>query len=73
MIRKSCAIAVVGRKPLPLFFLSVLLGPARLVRMWHRRARQRAELADLGIETLRDVGITPYDAKWEAGKPFWRE
>jgi uncharacterized protein YjiS (DUF1127 family) len=39
---------------------------------WHIRARGRRELASCDQRMLRDMGISPYDAGLEAGKPFWR-
>ncbi len=43
------------------------------LREWRRRARGRAELAALDHRMLRDIGLTPADAKFLANKPFWRE
>jgi len=43
-----------------------------LLRLWRRRARERQELARLDLRILRDIGITPYEADTECGKPFWR-
>lgn len=39
---------------------------------WHARDRQRSELARLDPYTLRDIGVNPGEAYFEAGKPFWR-
>ena len=36
------------------------------------RRRQRQALAVLDARLLRDVGITPDQARAEAAKPFWR-
>ena len=36
------------------------------------RYRTRKQLARLSPERLRDVGITPEQAKREAAKPFWK-
>jgi uncharacterized protein YjiS (DUF1127 family) len=46
---------------------------SRTIRVWRRRSRDREELASLDMRTLRDVGISGYDVKWEASKPFWKE
>ena len=43
-----------------------------LIAEWRRRARGRRELAALSDRCLRDIGLTRYDAKREARKPFWR-
>ena len=38
---------------------------------WRLRARSRSELKTLNDWILRDIGISPFDAKSEAFKPFW--
>ena len=43
-----------------------------LVRIWHRRARERDQLAHLDLRMLRDIGVTPSEAARECDKPFWR-
>ena len=43
------------------------------LRQWHRRARDRAELAGLDDRMLRDIGLTRADAEFLSSKPFWRE
>jgi len=43
------------------------------LRQWHRRARDRAELAGLDDRMLRDIGLTRADAALLSSKPFWRE
>ena len=40
-----------------------------LVGTWRRRVRGRRELA---LISLRDIGLTRYDAFQEIRKPFWR-
>jgi uncharacterized protein YjiS (DUF1127 family) len=42
------------------------------VREWRRRSRDRRALAAMSDRSLRDIGLTRYDADWEASKPFWR-
>jgi uncharacterized protein YjiS (DUF1127 family) len=42
------------------------------VREWRRRSRDRRALASISDRSLRDIGLTRYDADWEARKPFWR-
>lgn len=39
---------------------------------WRRRLRDRRTLAAMSDRSLRDIGLTRYDADWEARKPFWR-
>lgn len=43
-----------------------------LVLLWHERARQRRQLAELSDHMLRDIGVTRADAWAEVEKPFWR-
>ena len=45
----------------------------RLVRLWRRRARDRALLAAFDNRMLRDVGVTRAEVTREIDKPFWRE
>lgn len=42
------------------------------VKVWHRRARGRSELAYLDDHMLEDIGMTPEQANRETLKPFWR-
>jgi PPOX class probable FMN-dependent enzyme len=42
------------------------------VREWRRRSRDRRALAAMSDLSLRDIGLTRYDAAFEASKPFWR-
>jgi uncharacterized protein YjiS (DUF1127 family) len=39
---------------------------------WRRRLRDRRALAAMSDRSLRDFGLTRYDADWEASKRFWR-
>ncbi len=39
---------------------------------WHRRARERAQLARLDDRALKDIGLNRADVAQEYGKPFWR-
>jgi uncharacterized protein YjiS (DUF1127 family) len=43
-----------------------------LVGTWRRRVRGRRELALMSDHSLRDIGLTRYDAVQEIRKPFWR-
>jgi uncharacterized protein YjiS (DUF1127 family) len=43
-----------------------------LLRIWRRRLRERRALAAMDDRGLRDIGLSRYDAYYEAGKPFWR-
>jgi len=43
-----------------------------LLGTWRRRLRDRRELALLCERSLRDLGLTRYDAQHEIRKPFWR-
>jgi len=50
----------------------VLARMASKVGEWHRRLYDRRALAAMSDRSLRDIGLTRYDADWEARKPFWR-
>ncbi len=39
---------------------------------WRRRSRDRRALAAMSDRSLRDIGVTRYDATYEASTPFWR-
>jgi uncharacterized protein YjiS (DUF1127 family) len=42
------------------------------VALWMRRARDRAELAQLSERDLRDARISHATLRTELAKPFWR-
>lgn len=54
------------------FLQHVLTKMGAELREWHRRLRDRRELGAMSDRSLRDIGLTRYDAAWEARKPFWR-
>ena len=43
-----------------------------LLKEWWRRMQDRRTLATMNEQSLRDIGISRYDAEFEARKPFWR-
>jgi uncharacterized protein YjiS (DUF1127 family) len=44
-----------------------------LLDIWRRRLRDRRALALMDDRSLRDLGLTRYDALYEVRKLFWRE
>jgi uncharacterized protein YjiS (DUF1127 family) len=44
-----------------------------IVRTWHRRALERAELAQMSRYELHDIGVSSIDHLTETHKPFWRK
>ena len=40
---------------------------------WRQRLRDRRALALMDERSLRDLGLTRYEAFYEVHKPFWRE
>jgi uncharacterized protein YjiS (DUF1127 family) len=40
---------------------------------WHRRRRDREQLARLDDRMLLDIGLNRADAEFLINKPFWRE
>jgi uncharacterized protein YjiS (DUF1127 family) len=59
--------------------LTISQGPGVLARLratlrrWRRRMRDRAELAHFDERSLRDIGLSPAQARYEIKKPFWRD
>lgn len=49
-----------------------LTGWIALIGIWRRRSRERRELAAMSARALQDIAMTPWDASYEANKPFWR-
>ena len=47
-------------------------GLGALVRVWLERIRARRELARVDERSLRELGISPGLARYEASRPFWR-
>jgi uncharacterized protein YjiS (DUF1127 family) len=43
-----------------------------LIKQWWRRMDDRRTLATMDDQSLRDIGVTRYEAWYEARKPFWR-
>lgn len=46
---------------------------AATLALWRTRSRMRAALAQVDARSLRDAGITPSQAAFEANQPFWRK
>ena len=42
------------------------------LHVWRQRYEARRELAQWSDRDLRDIGVSPSDAIFEASKPFWR-
>jgi len=57
----------------PIGARGLLAGLARLVRVWRRRCRERAQLAQMTPRELSDAGISHADAWLETRKWFWRD
>ncbi|WP_207455192.1 DUF1127 domain-containing protein [Azospirillum sp. SYSU D00513] len=63
-----------GRNILPAYPAASLPGRfLALLGRWIERGRQRRALEALDDSQLRDIGLTPLEARQEAEKPFWRE
>ncbi len=43
-----------------------------LCLLWHRRWKQRLDLAGLNAHLLRDIGVTSREALRESEQPFWQ-
>lgn len=44
----------------------------RIFNEWRRRALSRREIGTIGYSTLRDLGLSRSQMRFEAQKPFWR-
>jgi len=51
----------------------VVNGVLRLVRSWRKRARERHELAQMGVRGLRDIGADQVTAELEVRRHFWQK
>lgn len=51
---------------------SILSRVPGTLALWRKRARERAEIAQLSARDARDLGIDPGQLAYEASKPFWR-
>jgi uncharacterized protein YjiS (DUF1127 family) len=49
-----------------------LRGIIATIGTWRSRSRGRQCLLRLNDRELKDIGISRYDAQYEARKPFWR-
>jgi uncharacterized protein YjiS (DUF1127 family) len=45
---------------------------AHIVMEWQNRAEQRQNLANLGDDMLKDLGLTRAQVAEEVNKPFWQ-
>ncbi|GAL19706.1 hypothetical protein JCM19235_1062 [Vibrio maritimus] len=43
-----------------------------VLSVWYRNYRTRKALAEMSERLLDDIGITPYEAKQEHRRPFWK-
>jgi uncharacterized protein YjiS (DUF1127 family) len=43
-----------------------------ILREWRRRARSRRDIGRIDYCTVRDLGLSPGQMRFEAQKPFWR-
>ena len=63
----------------PEFFVSIPARPSLRKRLaltlavWRERIETRRSLARMDARSLRDAGISPAAAAYEAGKPFWQK
>jgi uncharacterized protein YjiS (DUF1127 family) len=45
----------------------------RVIALWRRQSRDRAELAQMGYLALQDLGVPDPALMWhEASRPFWQ-
>ncbi len=51
----------------------LLDGVLRLMRTWRKRARERSELAQMGVRGLLDIGADQVTAEFEVRRHFWQK
>jgi uncharacterized protein YjiS (DUF1127 family) len=56
----------------PRALLGIFESVSDTIRLWRRRARERAELGRWADRDMRDAGISRADVQFELAKPFWR-
>ena len=49
-----------------------LRSAAATLRRWRANREARRGLAELDARSVRDIGISPEMAEYEASRPFWR-
>lgn len=59
--------------PPPSFRRRLAVAVAVTVAVWRERTTVRRCLAEMDARSLRDAGISPAAAAFEAGRPFWRK
>jgi len=52
---------------------SIFRAFGHLICAWSERAKSRRDLARLNQRQLDDIGITAFEAQYEAHKPFWKK
>lgn len=71
MIRSSDPLATLSQtRSMPVLAV-VALRIAVVTTKWSMNARTRAALASLEPHQLRDVGVTPVQARKESARAFW--
>jgi uncharacterized protein YjiS (DUF1127 family) len=51
---------------------TVILKMAHTLVIWSERTKSRGLLRTMDAYRLRDIGLTPAEARLESAKPFWR-
>jgi uncharacterized protein YjiS (DUF1127 family) len=51
---------------------SLLRRLADALELWRKRSAGRAALTLMSAAELKDIGVTPGEAEWEAGKAPWQ-
>lgn len=63
---------LVSHAPLPPVSVAALR-VAVLFAKWQTHRRTRRDLTDLDQHLLKDIGLTPDQARIEAARPFWQD
>ena len=59
--------------PPPRGLRALLSRATGIVRTWRRRIEERDALRQFTEIDRRDLGLSDYDIRYEARKPFWRK
>lgn len=62
----DCGRLIISQEP------GLLTRLAGMLARWQRRLQEREQLARIDERGLRDIGLSPAEARFEANKPFWR-
>lgn len=66
------ALAQMPQRPVLRLVSRVAVKLAWILLVWSQRHRTRSQLGRLDTARLRDIGVTPHQARKESRKRFWQ-